>query len=178
MLKQISSQLAIAVENALAYQEITGIKDQLAGQKQYSRTRSVSSTTRDIIGDSPALKRVLQAVRLSRDEATVLLRGETGTARKCSREPSTPQSAPRAHVRSPEHGGAAVTLIESELFGYEKGRSREPRRQDRPPGAGNRARCSSMKSATSAGVQPKLLRALQERESSDLAAYGQRVDVA
>jgi transcriptional regulator with GAF, ATPase, and Fis domain len=63
LLKQISAQIAIAVENALAYQEITGIKDHLAEANLYLENEiRLQHDFSGIIGDSPALKRVLQAV--------------------------------------------------------------------------------------------------------------------
>src|SRR5579863_2907636 len=84
LLKQISTQLAIAVENALAYQEVTAIKNQLAEEKQYLEAEiRLEHDFSEIIGDSVALKRVLQAVEtVAPTDSTVLLRGETGTGKE------------------------------------------------------------------------------------------------
>jgi formate hydrogenlyase transcriptional activator len=183
LLKQISSQLAIAVENALAYQEITGIKDQLAEEKQYLEAEiRLEHGFRDVIGDSPAIKRVLQAVEtVAPTDSTVLLRGETGTGKE--------MLARAIHDLSPRHertfvrlslAALPVALIESELFGYEKGAF---------TGAAT-AKIGRLELANRGTlfldevgdipleVQPKLLRALQEREFERLGSTRtQRADV-
>ena len=93
-----------------------------------------------MIGEGPALKRVLQAVEtVAPTDATVLLRGETGTGKELL--------ARAIHNLSPRHDRTFVrlnaaalpaTLIESELFGYEKGAFTGRLHQDRPPGTAHR----------------------------------------
>ena len=124
LLKQISSQIAIAVENALAYQQVSDIKDQLIEEKHYLESEMRLEHDFDgIIGASSALKRVFEAVEtVAPTDATVLIRGETGTGKEMlaraihDLSPRRDRTIVRLNVAA-----LPVTLIESELFGYEKG---------------------------------------------------------
>src|ERR1700723_1244225 len=80
-LSRASGQIAIAIENALAYKEISELKDKLAQEKLYLEEEiRAASDFEQIIGNSSALKRVLQLVEtVAPSDATVLLLGETGT---------------------------------------------------------------------------------------------------
>ena len=83
-LAQVSGQIAIAVENALAYHEISELKDKLAQEKLYleEEFRSEMGFER-IIGNSSALKHVLELVNtVAPSDSTVLLLGETGTGKE------------------------------------------------------------------------------------------------
>src|SRR5690349_18971854 len=124
LLKQISSQVAIAMENALAYQEITVLKDHLAEEKEYLEAEiRLGHDFGGIIGESSSLKGVLHAVEtVAPTDATVLIRGETGTGKE--------MLARAIHNLSPRRDRTFVrlnlaalpaSLIESELFGYERG---------------------------------------------------------
>src|SRR5262249_45252451 len=79
-LTQIASQIALAVENALAYGEIRALKDKLAQEKLYLEDEIQSDRNfEDIIGKSQALRRVLQQVEtVAHTDSTVLIHGETG----------------------------------------------------------------------------------------------------
>jgi formate hydrogenlyase transcriptional activator len=183
LLKQITSQLAIAVENALAYQEVTGIKDQLAEEKQYLEAEiRLEHDFSEIIGDSPALKRVLQAVEtVAPTDSTVLLRGETGTGKELLARAihDLSRRRERTFVRL-SVAALPVNLIESELFGYEKGAfsGAAAARIGRLELANRGTLFLDEVGDIPLEVQPKLLRALQEREFERLgSSRTQRVDV-
>ena len=121
---QIGAQVAIAVENAQAFQEISALKDRIASEKIYLEEEIRGEHNfGEIVGESAALGRVLQQVEtVAPTESTVLLLGETGTGKELL--------ARAVHDRSPRRGRTLVKvncaaipsgLLESELFGHEKG---------------------------------------------------------
>jgi formate hydrogenlyase transcriptional activator len=123
-LQQVANQVAVAVENALAFQEIATLKDQLAKEKAYLEEEvRTEHNFGDIIGDSAVLRRVLKQVEtVAPTPSTVLIRGETGTGKELI--------ARALHDLSPRKGRTFVKLncaaiptglLESELFGHEKG---------------------------------------------------------
>jgi formate hydrogenlyase transcriptional activator len=123
-LMQATRQIAIAVENALAYKEISELKDKIAQEKLYLEDEIRSETDfADIIGASPALRKVLRlAETVGPTDSTVLIYGETGTGKELI--------ARAIHDLSPRRSKAFVKLncaaiptglLESELFGHEKG---------------------------------------------------------
>jgi formate hydrogenlyase transcriptional activator len=81
----------LAVENALAYREISELKEKLAQEKLYLEEEIRSELKFDqIVGDSPALRQVLELVEtVAASDATVLLLGETVRAKNSSPAPST-----------------------------------------------------------------------------------------
>ncbi len=124
LLGNIGSQLAIAVENGLAYQEIVTLKDKLNKEKLYLQNEIRSELNfEEIIGESPTIKQVLKEVGIvAPTDSTVLILGETGTGKELL--------ARAIHDRSKRHEGTFVKLncaaiptglLESELFGHEKG---------------------------------------------------------
>ena len=83
-LSRASGQIAIAIENALAYHEISELKDKLAQEKLYLEEEIRGDIDfEQIVGNSPALKRVLELVgTVAPGDSTVLLLGETGTGKE------------------------------------------------------------------------------------------------
>jgi formate hydrogenlyase transcriptional activator len=183
LLKQISTQVAIAMENALAYQEIVGIKDHLADEKEYLEAEiRLEHDFGGIIGEGSSLKSVLRSVEtVAPTDATVLLRGETGTGKEMLARAIHNLSArrDRTFVRL-NLAALPATLIESELFGYERGAftgatSSKIGRLELSNGG---TLFLDEAGDIPAEIQPKLLRALQEREFERLGSTRtQRVDV-
>jgi formate hydrogenlyase transcriptional activator len=130
-LQLVANQVAVAVENALAFQEIeaaldeiAALKDQLAKEKAYlAEEVRTEHEFGDIVGESDALRRVLQNVEtVAPTDSIVLIYGETGTGKELI--------ARALHDLSPRHDRTFVKLncaaiptglLESELFGHEKG---------------------------------------------------------
>jgi formate hydrogenlyase transcriptional activator len=123
-LQLVANQVAVAVENAQAFQEIEALRDQLAKEKAYLE-EEVRTEHRfgDIVGENATLRAVLKQVEtVASTESTVLIRGETGTGKELI--------ARAVHDLSPRKGRTLVKLncsaiptglLESELFGNEKG---------------------------------------------------------
>jgi formate hydrogenlyase transcriptional activator len=120
----LARQIALAVENMLAYEEIARLKARLEEENVYLREEALSGGGLEgIIGESRAIRRVKQAVTtVAETDATVLITGETGTGKELV--------ARAIHEGSPRRGRTLVkvncaalpaSLIESELFGHEKG---------------------------------------------------------
>ena len=181
LLGQTSAQIAIAVENARAYQQVTRLNTQLADEKQYLE-RELQQEFADIVGKSPALRSVLKAVKtVAPTDTTVLLLGETGTGKELIARAIHDRS-PRSERTFVRMNAAALpaSLFESELFGHEKGAftgaiaSRTGRFE-----LANRGTLFLDEVGDIPGeVQPKLLRALQEREFERLGSTRtQKVDV-
>src|SRR6266496_1127314 len=84
LLTQIANQIAIAVENALAYQQIAELKDKLSEEKLYLEDEiRTEYNFEEIIGESPALKRVLEQLQtVAPTDSTILVLGETGTGKE------------------------------------------------------------------------------------------------
>jgi formate hydrogenlyase transcriptional activator len=123
-LREIANQVALAVENMKAYQEITELKDRLAKENLYLEEEvRTGHNFGEIVGDSAGLRRVLKEIEtVAPTDSTVLICGETGTGKELV--------ARALHDLSPRRDRAFVKLncaaiptglLESELFGHEKG---------------------------------------------------------
>jgi formate hydrogenlyase transcriptional activator len=130
-LRLVANQVAVAVENALAFQEIEAafreiqaLKDKLAKENAYLEEEvRTAHNFGDIVGESAALRRVLKEVEIvAPTGSTVLLRGETGTGKELVARAVHELSPRQAHTFVKLNCAAIPTgLLESELFGHEKG---------------------------------------------------------
>ncbi len=124
LLGHIGFQLAIAVENVLAYQEIAALKEKLSKEKLYLEDAIRSELNFEkIIGESPAIKKVLKQVGIvAPTDSTVLIFGETGTGKELLARAIHDRSKRRERTFVKLNCAAIPTgLIESELFGHERG---------------------------------------------------------
>lgn len=124
LLGQVAQQVAIAVENALAYQQIAQLKDKLAKEKLYLEEEiQTEYNFEEIVGDSHALKRVLKQVQtVAATDSTVLILGETGSGKELVARALHNLSDRRERTFVKLNCAAIPTgLLESELFGHEKG---------------------------------------------------------
>jgi formate hydrogenlyase transcriptional activator len=124
LLGQVAKQVAIAVENALAYREIETLKNKLEEEKLYLEEEiRTEYNFEEIIGNSAALKRVLQDVEtVAATDSTVLIYGETGTGKELIAHAIHNLSQRRERTLVKVNCAAIPTgLLESEFFGHEKG---------------------------------------------------------
>ena len=123
-LKQVAKQVAIALQNVLAYEEIIQLKNQLKEENVYLQEEIRTEQNFDeVVGQSRQLKKVLKAVeRVARTSSTVLITGETGTGKELIARAIHNLSRRKEHAFVKVNCAAIpVGLIESELFGHEKG---------------------------------------------------------
>jgi formate hydrogenlyase transcriptional activator len=174
-LTQVSGQIAIAIENALAYQEISELKDKLAQEKSYLEEEIRSEMNfENIIGKSPALKHVLELVEtVAPNDSTVLLLGETGTGKELIARAIHDWSRRKDRTFVKMNCAAIPTgLLESELFGHEKGAftGAIAQKVGRLELADYGTLFLDEVGDIPIEIQPKLLRALQEREFERLGS--------
>jgi formate hydrogenlyase transcriptional activator len=123
-LMRAAGQVAIAVENALAYREIAELKEKLAQEKRYLEEEiRVTAGFEGIVGESSALRQVLQLVEtVATSDSTVLLLGETGTGKELIARAIHDRSRRKDRSFAKLNCAAIPTgLLESELFGHERG---------------------------------------------------------
>jgi formate hydrogenlyase transcriptional activator len=123
-LRLVANQVAVAVENALAFQEIAALKDQLVQEKAYLEEEArTEHHFGEIVGESAALRKVLKQVEtVAPTESTVLVGGETGTGKELVAR-ALHDLSPRKDRTFVKVNCAAIPmgLLESELFGHERG---------------------------------------------------------
>ena len=183
LLQPVAAQIAIAVENALAFKEIEALKNKLAEEKLYLEEEIRSEFNfEEIIGESPALKRALAQVELAAPAGTtVLLLGETGTGKELFAR-AIHNLSPRRDRTFVKVNCAAIPsgLLESELFGHERGAFTGAINQKigRFELADRGTLFLDEVGDLPIELQPKLLRVLQEQEFERLGSNRtQRVDV-
>jgi formate hydrogenlyase transcriptional activator len=182
-LSQVAGPIAIAIENALAYEEISQLKDKLAEEKLYLEEQIRSELGfEQIIGNSPALKQVLHLVEtVASSDSTVLLLGETGTGKELIARAIHERSRRKDRTFVKLNCAAIPTgLLESELFGHEKGAftGAIAQKVGRMELADQGTLFLDEVGDIPAEIQPKLLRVLQEREFERLGStHTRRVNV-
>ena len=123
-LVQVASQIAMTVENSLAFRELAEMKDRLATEKLYLEDEiRLDQNVANMVGQGPGFRGVLKSIQtVAPTDATVLITGETGTGKELV--------ARAIHELSGRSSGSFVkvncaaipaSLLESELFGHEKG---------------------------------------------------------
>ena len=175
VLSQIAVQIAIAVENAITYRAMADRHEHLREEKEYLEDEiRLQHEFNAIVGRSPALKRVLQSAKtVAPTDATVLLLGETGTGKELIARAIHELSSRRQRTFVRLSGAALPAgLLESELFGYEKGAftGATAAKIGRLEVADGGTLFLDEVGDIPAEVQPKLLRVLQEREFERLGS--------
>jgi formate hydrogenlyase transcriptional activator len=174
-LTQIARQVAIAVENAVAFGEVSDLKNKLARENLYLEDEIRSELKfEEIVGKSEALRRVLQQVEtVAPTDSTVLIYGETGTGKELVARALHNLSARRANSFVKLNCAAIPTgLLESELFGHERGAftGAISQRVGRFELAHHGTMFLDEIGEVPLELQPKLLRVLQEREFERLGS--------
>src|SRR5213080_3907763 len=124
LLEEVAKQIALAVENMRAFEEIARLRAKLEEENRYLQEEIKSDHNfEEIVGQSLAIKELFKAIEaVAPVGATVLITGETGTGKELA--------ARALHHLSPRRGKALIKvncaalpagLVESELFGHEKG---------------------------------------------------------
>ncbi|HEX4168279.1 MAG TPA: sigma 54-interacting transcriptional regulator [Bryobacteraceae bacterium] len=168
-LRQVASQITMAVENALAYRQIATLKEQRACERVYLEDEILNGGMfEEIVGSSKELVRTLGHVaRVAPTDSTVLVTGESGTGKELVARAIHKRSrrASRPFIRV-NCAAIPTSLIASELFGHEKGaftRATE-RRLGRFELANSGTIFLDEIGDIPADTQIALLRVLQERE--------------
>jgi formate hydrogenlyase transcriptional activator len=177
MLVQIADQVAMAVNNAMAFRQISELRDRLRQEKQYLEEEiNLDKHFEDIVGESRGLRRVLNEIEtVAPTGATVLIQGETGTGKELLAR-AIHRLSPRNDRTFIKINCAAIpaSLIESELFGHEKGAftGAIARKIGRIELAHEGTLFLDEVGELSLDLQPKLLRALQEKEIERVGGNG------
>ena len=182
-LLQAAGQLAIAIENRLAYREVAELKDKLAQEKLYLEDEIRGEIDFEgIVGQSSALRHVLNLVEtVAPSNSTVLLLGETGTGKELIARAIHDRSHRKERTFVKLNCAAIPTgLLESELFGHERGAftGAIAQKTGRLELADQGTLFLDEVGDIPIEIQPKLLRALQEREFERLGSNRtKKVDV-
>jgi len=175
LFRQVAKQVAIAVANAISVRELAALKDKLAQEKLYLEDEiRVELNFDEIVGQSAALRQVLKLVEtVAASDSTVLLLGETGTGKELIARAVHDHSRRKGRTFVKMNCAAIPTgLLESELFGHERGAFTGAIAQKigRLELADQGTLFLDEVGDIPTEIQPKLLRALQEREFERLGS--------
>jgi formate hydrogenlyase transcriptional activator len=183
LLGEVAKQVTIAVENSLAFRQVVDRENKLTEEKLYLQDEiRTEYNFEEIIGESPALKRILEQVQTAAPtDSTILILGETGTGKELIARAIHNLSSRRERTLVKVNCAAIPTgLLESELFGHEKGAftGAIAQRVGRFELAHRGTLFLDEVGDIPLELQPKLLRVLQEQEFERLgSARTTRVDV-
>ena len=167
LLAQIADAIAPAIDNALVHREMEALRERLLKEKAYLE-EEISIDLGEIVGDSPALRGLLEMVTsVAGTGTTVLVHGETGTGKELVARAIHRLSPRREHPFVKLNCAAIPTgLLESELFGHERGAftGAVGRRAGRFELAHEGTLFLDEIGDIPLDLQPKLLRVLQDRE--------------
>jgi formate hydrogenlyase transcriptional activator len=183
LLQHVANQIAIAVENSLAFRQVVERANKLSEEKLYLQDEiRTEYNFEEIIGESLALKSILDQLQtVAPTDSTILIQGETGTGKELIARAIHHLSARRERTLVKVNCAAIPTgLLESELFGHEKGAftGAIAQRVGRFELAHRGTLFLDEVGDIPLELQPKLLRVLQEQEFERLgSARTTRVDV-
>jgi formate hydrogenlyase transcriptional activator len=175
LLNQVAAQLAVAIENHRSAAELEKLKQRFSEEKKYLEGE-IHSKGRfaEIVGDSAALRQVLaQVATVAGSDATALILGETGTGKELVARAIHNMSGRSSRSFVKVNCAAIPTgLLESELFGHEKGAftgaiSQKLGRMEIADGG---TLFLDEVGEIPLELQPKLLRALQDQEFERLGS--------
>ena len=180
-LEQVARQVAMAVENALDYEKAIRDRDKETKQRRYLE-EEIRAEFGKIVGDSPALKTALELVSVvAPTNSSVLIMGETGTGKELIARAIHNLSGRRERAFVKLNCAAIpLGLLESELFGHEKGAftGAIAQKTGRFELANKGTLFLDEVGDIPLELQAKLLRVLQEQEFERLGSnYTHKVDV-
>lgn len=175
LLGQVANQVAVTLENALSFRQIADMKQRLTEEKLYLEEElRTEYNFEEIVGESQDLKRVLKQVEtVAPTDATVLILGETGTGKELVARAIHHLSSRRERTFVKVNCAAIPGgLLESELFGHERGAFTGAISQKigRLELAHQGTLFLDEVGDIPLELQPKLLRALQEKEFERLGS--------
>ena len=183
LLEQVTSAVAVALDDCLAHEEVRRLRDQLAAENAYLQEEIRSEHNfQEIVGNSQPLRYVLsQVTQVASTDATVLIYGETGTGKELIARAIHARSERRGRPLVKVNCGAiSAGLVESELFGHVKGAftGAIQRRTGRFELANGGTLFLDEVGELPLDTQVKLLRVLQEGEFEPVgSSHTVRVDV-
>jgi formate hydrogenlyase transcriptional activator len=172
---QVANQVALAVANSIAYGQVSELRDKLAQENVYLESEIRSELYfEEIVGNSEPIRRVLEEIEtVAPADSTVLVYGETGTGKELIARALHNLSARKSNAFVKLNCAAIPTgLLESELFGHEKGAftGAITQRVGRFELANRGTIFLDEIGEIPLELQPKLLRVLQEREFERLGS--------